>query len=92
MLKRVQHDREKGERDSGRLIEGALRSLQDDKERELLVGRSLIEGGIPSLVARDNKRRGLREKRVDRGFPVAWQNSRTLKKWWGKKYGSGFVG
>ena len=39
MLKRVQHDREKGDGVRYRLIEGTIRSLQDDKERGLRVGR-----------------------------------------------------
>ena len=39
MLKRVQHDREKGDGIRDRLIEGAIRSLQDDKDRVLRVGR-----------------------------------------------------
>ena len=42
MLKRVQHDREEGERKGCWLIEGGFRSLQDDKERELLVGGRLV--------------------------------------------------
>ena len=37
MLKRVQHDREEGERKGYWLIEGRIRSLQDDKGRGLWV-------------------------------------------------------
>ena len=53
MLKRVQHDREEDKRVGYRLIEGGFRSLQDDKERGLWVGRRLFNSRNRFLVLVD---------------------------------------
>ena len=55
MLKRVQHDREKSERVWCRFTAGAIRSLQDDKERGRQVSGSSYTNTHGFLLRRNDK-------------------------------------
>ena len=58
MLKQVQHDREKGDRIRDRFIEGPIRSLQDDKEAGLWVGRRESSRKHDTPLAEDEEQFG----------------------------------
>ena len=55
MLNGVQHDSEEVLLDRGSFIAGGIPSLQDDKERELVLGKGAYSSTLGFLVPRKGK-------------------------------------